>query len=563
MLERLRSALGSRLSAASSGRPEPRSFQPFRSREHPPAFGGRPSEGRERRFLLVALVLALSLAPALHAQDPLSSLSEPVTGPLYVRDIGPGTPGRHLSRILSRPHTVIDARGRRMPAPLVLPKDSIFAQTVVVVNGDVAVEARVNGDLVALDGGLFLRPGAEIEGDAVAYSQDVYNSMLAIVRGRRAGYPVVGWSYERTERGTALDYRALDEYERPFIELTGLYGFDPFRGGYDRANGVSLHWGPLLNFAKGRIETEPAIVYRSDLGAVDPRLDVTARIDRRTRFLLNAERGTFTNERWIRGDIGNSFASLFAGSDERNYWRAWRASARVARVWEGATGQIEPWAGALYEDSWSTGPELDPEHVVWSLLNRRDEEDGMSRPNPPVRKGAIASARIGADGEWETPTRLTTRLGGFVELPFGAPGDERWVQATLDGRVSFPVVRTHVLTLETHALFTVGDSAPPQRFSYLGGAATLPTLDVLEIGGDQLFFADARYAIPFERVRIQFLGSPTLVLRYAVGSAGVNELPDFVQNVGARIELGFLKFEFMYDPKDRDHDFGYGIRFGR
>ena len=554
--ERLRSALGSRLSAEK--RPEPaRTRRPGGSRREPRV---------QSRRLCLALVVAGALllaAPPLGAQDPLSSLSEPVTGPLYVRDAGPGTAGRHLRRILSRPHTVIDARGRRMPDPLVLPKDSLFAQTVVVVNGDVAVEARVNGDVVTLGGGLFLRPGAEIDGDAVAYSQDVYNSMLAIVRGRRVGYPVVGWSYERTGRGTALDYRALDVYERPFLELTGIYGFDPFRGGYDRSNGVSLHWGPLVNVADGRVEVEPAVVYRSDLGAIDSRLDVAARIDRRTRFLLNAERGTFTNERWIRGDIGNSFASLFAGSDARNYWRAWTADARIARVWEGVTGQVEPWLGALYEDAWSTGPELDPEHVVWSLLNRRDEKEGMARPNPPVRKGTIASARAGADGEWTFPQQLTLRLGGFVEVPFDSPGDDRWVQATIDGRVSFPALRTHTIVLETHALLTVGDSTPPQRYTYMGGSGTLPTVDLLTLGGDQAFFADARYIIPFERVRIQFVGSPTLVLRYAVGSAGVSRLPDFVQNIGARVELGFLKVEYMYDPERRDGDLSAGVRFGR
>lgn len=505
------------------------------------------------------LAFSLLATPTVRAQDTLS----PPTAPLYVRDVGPGAPGRHLQRILSRPHVVIDARGMRMPTALRLSPDSVYDQTVVVVNGDVQVPSRIRGDVVALDGGLFLQPGAEIDGDAVAYSQDVYNSMLAVVRGRRVGYPDVGWAHERTERGTALDYRALDLYERPFIELTGIYGLDPFRGGYDRANGVSLHWGPLVNFAGGRIEAEPAIVYRSDLGAIDPRLDVGMRVNRRTRLALNAERGTFTNERWIRGDIGNSFASIFAGSDVRNYWRAWRADARAVRVWETATGQLEPWLGALYEDAWSTGPEIDPEHVVWSMLKRRDEEEGMARPNPPVRKGSIASVRAGADGEWESPTRLTMRLGGFLEVPFDSPGGDRWVQATIDGRVSFPVIRTHSIVLETHALFTAGDSAPPQRYTYMGGSGTLPTVDLLTLGGDQAFFADARYVIPFERVRVQFLGSPTLMLRYAVGSAGVNELPDFVQNIGTRVEWGFLKLEFMYDPKRDESDTSFGIRFGR
>jgi hypothetical protein len=515
---------------------------------------------RTARGAAIALLVLAGAAPA-RAQDTASVAAVEAVAPLYVRDVGPGQPGRHLRRMLARPHLVIDAGGRRMPTPLRLSPDSLYDRTVVVVNGDAQVPARVRGDVVVLNGGLFLQPGAEIDGDAVAYSQDVYNSMLAIVRGERVGYPDVGWRLERTAQGTALDYVALDTWEPPFIELTGIYGFDP-RIGYDRSNGVSVRWGPLVNLAKGRIEVEPAAVYRSDLGAVDPWVDVAARLGRRTRAELHGGRGTFTNERWIRGDLGNSFATLFAGSDVRNYRRAWSAEGRVARVWEGATGHAEPWLGALYEDAWSTGPEIDPEHVVWSLLNRRDDEEGMERPNPPVRKGSIASALVGAETEWQQQ-QMTFTLGGRVEVPVAAPGDDRWVQATIDGRVSFPVIRTHLLVLETHAVVTVGDSAPPQRYTYMGGSGTLPTMDLLVMGGDQAFFADARYVIPIERVSIPYLGMPNVALRYAVGSAGVDRLPDFVQNVGVRLGLGFLKVEYMYDPKRKEGDLGAGVSFGR
>jgi hypothetical protein len=59
-----------------------------------------------------------------------------------------------------------------------------------------------------------------------------------------------------------------------------------------------------------------------------------------------------------------------------------------------------------------------------------------------------------------------------------APDDRRFTQATLDARVDFPTFRNHTFSLEAHAVHTVGDSAPPQRYAYLGGSGTLPTFDL-------------------------------------------------------------------------------------
>src|SRR6185437_9745483 len=48
----------------------------------------------------------------------------------------------------------------------------------------------------------------------------------------------------------------------------------------------------------------------------------------------------------------------------------------------------------------------------------------------------------------------------------------------------FPTFATQHFAFHAHGVLTAGDTAPPQRFAYLGGAGTLPTLDVLSLGGD-------------------------------------------------------------------------------
>ena len=96
----------------------------------------------------------------------------------------------------------------------------------------------------------------------------------------------------------------------------------------------------------------------------------------------------------------------------------------------------------------------------------------MLRPNPRIHPGTIASAVGGARLDF-SDQMVTAQLTTETEVPFKTPGNERFVQTTIDGRVGFPTFKTQRLEIESHAVLTAGDTAPPQRFAYLGGAGTL------------------------------------------------------------------------------------------
>ena len=68
------------------------------------------------------------------------------------------------------------------------------------------------------------------------------------------------------------------------------------------------------------------------------------------------------------------------------------------------------------------------------------------------------------------------------------------------------------------------------------------------MGGDRLAYVESRYNIPIERVKIPFAGSPVFTLRHVIGSAGVSRLPTFVQNVGIRLQVAVLRFDYTIDP---------------
>lgn len=327
---------------------------------------------------------------------------------------------------------------------------------------------------------------------------------------------------------------------------------------YDRVNGLTLPWGPKLVLGDDRVELDALVSYRSHLGNWDPSLEGSFRPGYGNEIELYVGRGTFTNDRWIRSDLINSGAALFVGTDARNYYRADRASLRFTRTFTSSTMTFAPFVGGNIEDDWSTGS-LDPQKTPWSLLNR-DDTLKMRRANPSVFKGKISSGLAGTGVEYFRG-EVEAKLNATVERAFRAPIDrcpppssafcpyERgtFTQATFHSEVFFPTFGTQSFSFRGHAVVS-SDTVPPQRYAYLGGSATLPTVDLLALGGDRLFFAEGEYMVPLERIVLRFLGSPFVALRYAVGSAGVRELPSFIQNVGIGAGISFLRVDYSIDP---------------
>ena len=511
------------------------------------------------RLTTATALLATALCALATAGSPSRAQTTPAPGPTVVtiRDVGPGRTGRMLRSALAAPHLLLPPVADS--ATVHLARDSSFATTVIVLGRDVTVASSVQGDVIVVGGDLFLRPGATVDGRAIAIGGGVYNSALAVVRGGLFAYRDHTFDATRTASGWDLTYRLIDAPRPTGPYLPLLYGFRIPT--YDRSNGLSVPFGPVFPFDTARYEVEPIITYRSNLGAVDPSLVATANFGRLARAVFRAGRGTFTNDDWIRPDIPNSITSFISGGDTRNYYRADRVEVRGSRRRERETSAIEPFAGLLYERAFSVRPTIFSQHAPYSVLERRDRVEGMLRPNPRVTHGTITSVLGGAIGEWESQGVRTT-AAAQLEVPVTVPDDERFVQATLDGGVQFPTFGTQSFSFATHAVISAG-GPPPQRFAYLGGSGTLPTLDLLSLGGDQLFYAESNYIIPLERPQVPFLGAPVFTLRHLVGSAGEGGMPALTQNVGVRVGLSFLRVDFLVDPATRDTEFAVAFALFR
>jgi hypothetical protein len=475
--------------------------------------------------------------------------------PVVVRDAGPGDPGRVVRAALSAPHIVIPPS--RDTATI--HRDSTYRRTVLVLGRHTIVDGIVTGDVIVIAGDLVLHPGARIDGRAIAIGGGVYNSTLATVTGGRVAFRDETFDISPLNGGYALDYRTLIERTVRRFSLPFLYGIR--LPTYDRVNGVSLPFGPLISLDTGDIEIEPIATYRSHIGKLDGAVRATAQRGRKLRFDGYAGRATFSNDKWINGDLLNSVTSLFSGTDTRNYYRADRGELTAHRLWESTTGQVEPFLGARMERSWSVGSPTIPDGSPWSLFGR-DDEERMRRPNPAVTGGTITSLLGGVRADWQLggiDARAMLGVEGAVDAPF----DERFVQATFDGRLTFPTFHIQSFQIEAHAVMTAGDATPSQRYAYLGGPGTISTLDPLAQGGDQLLFVDTRYFIPFTRPRLPLVGAPVFTIRHVIGAAGVGGLPDFEQNISLRLSLAIVRVEVSVDPARGDVKTGVALSLSR
>lgn len=474
-----------------------------------------------------------------------------------VADVGPGFPGRLLQAALAVPHIVFGPgdgavelpRGTRQPA------------TVIVLGRDVTVASHVPGDVIVVGGDLYMRPGAVIQGRAVAIGGTATNSTLASIRDGRLSFRDETFDVEALPGGGyALRYRALRAPEGPF-SLPGFYGFAIPT--YDRVNGLSVTFGPRIALDSARLELAPAVTYRTHLGAIDPSLNAELQLGRRSRVEAWAGRGTFTNERWIYGDVANSLVTLAFGRDARNYFRGGRVEGRLSRKWEGPTWEHEPFVGARWERAWSVGPDSLATSSPWSVFGRKSER-AMLRPNPSIDDGRSSSMLGGISMKWDPPAfRAESRLETELVLDAPGTGGRTLSQTTLHARAVFPTFSTHSIEIETHDVFTIGDRATPQRFAYLGGPGTLVTLDLLEQGGDQLLFLESRYIVPFTRPLIPFLGPPTIAVRHVVGGAGVGSLPRLEQELGLRISVGMLRADAAINPARRKTELSVSVSIAR
>jgi hypothetical protein len=488
---------------------------------------------------------------------------------VQLRNPGPGTGPAILSLALAGPHTLIQPAAE----PRVLRADSTWPSTVISLGRTVVVEGSVHGDVIVVDADLYVHPGGNVDGRAIAIGGGVYESALAHTRGAVA-YRDVTYDIAPVTGGFVLTYRSLSESpaETAAVSLPGLQGFHiPF---YDRSDGLSLPLAIAIAVPHSAIRIEPGVTYRSQLGRLDPSVVASVNAAGQTSARIEVGRGTFTNDAWIWSNLVNSIEYLLVGDDARNYYRATRAQATVSRNWSSAGWTLAPFVGARAERARSVRPDSSAGSGPWAFVNRHDRDDVL-RPNPPVEPATLYSVLAGA--EWTGTSqgvvaraRVDEEIGTTATItPIqptvnggGSSAGSHFAQTTFDAGIAFPTFGAQRLQVDGHAVLTLG-SVPRERWAYLGGPGTIPTLGLLEEGGDRLVYVDARYDIPITRVTLPLVGSPIVTLREALGGAGISGFPTLAQATGLRLSASVVYAEVMVDPVSHAVFKGVGISLNR
>jgi hypothetical protein len=453
---------------------------------------------------------------------------------IVLREPGPERVAAIIRSAAERPHTLRTGSGE-----LVLPRDSTIPGNLLVLGRSTYLSSHVQGDVVVIGGDLFLRTGSSISGRAIAIGGGVYRTFLGTVGGPIESYRDDDYFIRTTGSGYELEYSAKHD-RPPMFQPAGLQGL--LVPTYDRVLGYSQPVGALITFGDRAVELQPTVTYRSRLGELDPGVELRIAPEKKVRLEADYGRSARTNDAWIYSDLLNSAAMLAFGNDSRNYFRSVGGTARLIGHVEKKYVTLEPWIGGRTE-------QVSPISAVGNVFSfwGRNELDQGARPNPLVQPGRISSALVGGSliyGAGDVSARLTAE----AEQSFQTPDrTSSFTQLTLNGSIDFPTFRDQRLSIAGHAVLTAGDSTPLARYAYLGRAATLPLLQLLQLGGDQLLFLDSEYSIPINRLTLPMVGAPTLIFTHYLGTAGVGSLPDLQQEVGVGVSINLLRAALVFD----------------
>jgi len=480
------------------------------------------------RLLLCALLLG-ALAVPLRAQDVILEGSIDTRAVRIARDVI--ETGNYL----------------RIHRDTVLPATFRTEGDLLVVDADVRLEGTVEGRVAVLGGVLYVRPGARVGGTVASVGGEVYPAATAAVAGVVETSPDVRVEVD-FEGDTARVRITRVAYGSRFV-LPGILGLRVPT--YDRVNGLTLAAGPA--YLPTRQPEGPRVdawlSYRTARGAFGGGASARAPLGRGVRLEARAERATFTNERWARGNLVNTLGSLFFANDYRDYWESDRVALTLARYHE------EP----LIAGEFAFEPRVTVAGMRDRSLRNRDPWSlfgDFDRVNPSVEETEWASASLGAALRWQgTTTAFVADAGVEQALPGGSIELTQW---TVDGLWTMEAMWRHTLSVRFRGMGTLGDEpAPPQRRTFIGGPPTLPTFETASFRGDRLAYVRSTYGIPLpQRWALPVLGPPSLGFTHIAGMAWLTgtPMPDWEQNLGGGLFFSLVRAEVWVNPAEDDLD---------
>ncbi|MFW6084305.1 MAG: hypothetical protein ACODAA_03750, partial [Gemmatimonadota bacterium] len=175
--------------------------------------------------------------------------------------------------------------------------------------------------------------------------------------------------------------------------------------------------------------------------------------------------------------------------------------------------------------------------------------------NPAIDAGDAVSLRTGVEFRRRT-TETNLRTRAVIEVADSSvAGDFSFLMGELRASWAGPAPAGHGLEAFLLARGDLSGGPPRQRWTALGGLATLPRLPLLSLGGPRVVYGQVTYLVPIERLRLGLIGPPRLFLRGATGAAwDEGGDPDFETNVIGGVRLFVFELALAIDPSASDLD---------
>ncbi|HEU4885975.1 MAG TPA: hypothetical protein VFT45_27305 [Longimicrobium sp.] len=488
---------------------------------------------RALRSAVLALVLALTSAPAARAQVPQISGDDHSTAARIAREV------------LARNTYVYIDRDTTLGPDFRAPGD------LVVYDAEVRLEGSVEGSAVVIGGDFWIRPGGRVGGSVAVIGGGVYPAGLAVVDRDSIHYtrPGAELQIETRPTGREGEYVASAEIIHPPRPPFFAPAVGPFPT-YDRVNGLTLsasanlhptreEGGPVINiWGAYRFEQEnklgAGVRWRVPLGVEN--LQLTGEASRATR----------TMDGWMRGDVANSVRALALGRDYRDYWDSDVLRVMVERPVGKPLIAGETWLGPRLGVQLSNDRALEA-RGPWALLDR----EGLERFNPPAIEGTFVSLLAGTVYHWRG--RTSSFVGDLnLEHAFSAPDDAEFTQTLVQASYTAKALRTHSMLVRFRAMAPIGGDAPPQRRGILGGGGSLPTEPITRFRGDHLVFIESSYIIPINNIILPIVGSPSVEAVHLAGAAWTgDDEPQWVQNAGVGVIFALARARMVINPAER------------
>jgi len=421
----------------------------------------------------------------------------------------------------------------------VLGPDSRVEGNLLVLEADVRISGTVTGDVVAVGADLFLRPGATIGGSLLSLGGGFYSSSLARVEQGVIWRPNDVYLVQRD--GPSI--RILPVREVPeTLTLHGLSGILFPR--YQRVDEWTLGLGATVRHVgwDWQPALEAGLRLKTERGDLEGTLRQTWTPTSSLQFGVEAERVTRTNEGWVRGDVANSLSYFFAGDDFRNYYEA----DRVALFLRGTrSARLSP----IVELEWEKARSLaaSDQFVLFA--------SDAALPNPEIDEGESAVGRAGI--RLRQRTAETSLVGrAVVEIADSSvAGDFSYVIGEVRASWAGPALIGHGVEAFFMLRGDLSGTLPRQRWTSLGGLATLPRAPLLSDRGGRFAFGQVTYLVPIERFRFGLLGPPRVFLRAASGAAwNPGEPAAFETNLIGGLRLFVFELAVAVDPGASDLD---------